>query len=236
MPELRLLTWNTHGGVRTRREGGTPFDLADVLTKADADVCVLQEVSWPDAEEAAVQQAAARRGDELHELRVFRATRDRWPHRSGDGDGWGGIAVLTRYPARRLGELPLGRAFGDPQPNRRALHLELDVDGTPVQLVAVHLTSRLPHGPVLNLRRLRPQLPPDDVRAVIAGDCNLWGPPVERLLPGWRRAVRGRTWPDRLPHSQIDHVLVRPDVEVLDTAILDRLGSDHRVVSVSLRV
>ena len=69
--------------------------------------------------------------------------------------------------------------------------------GRPVRLVAVHLTSRLPHGPPLQLRRLARALPPPGTPAVVAGDCNFWGPGVEALLPGWRRAVRGRTWPAR---------------------------------------
>jgi endonuclease/exonuclease/phosphatase (EEP) superfamily protein YafD len=45
----------------------------------------------------------------------------------------------------------------------------------------------------------------------------------------WRRGVTGRTWPAARPHSQIDHVLVRPgDVQVVDAAVLDACGSDHR--------
>ncbi len=73
---------------------------------------------------------------------------------------------------------------------------------------------------------------------MVAGDCNFWGPPVTALLRGWRRAVTGRTWPARAPHSQIDHVLVRPaDVQVLDGAVLpDTGGSDHRPVRAVLRV
>ena len=89
------------------------------------------------------------------------------------------------------------------------MHLELDVDGTPVDLVGMHLTSRLPYGPPIQLRRLAPQLPPPGRPAVVAGDCNFWGPGVRAFLPGWRRAVRGRTWPASRPHSQIDHILVR---------------------------
>jgi endonuclease/exonuclease/phosphatase (EEP) superfamily protein YafD len=71
---------------------------------------------------------------------------------------------------------------------------------------------------------------------VIVGDFNLWGPAVSALLPGWRRAVRGRTWPAHRPHSQIDHVLVRDDVKVVDTAVLDEVGPDHRPVRVTLRL
>jgi endonuclease/exonuclease/phosphatase (EEP) superfamily protein YafD len=88
----------------------------------------------------------------------------------------------------------------------------------------------------MQLRNLRRRLPPPGQRAVIVGDFNLWGPAVSALLPGWRRAVRGRTWPAHRPHSQIDHVLVRDGVEVVDAAVLGEVGSDHRPVRVTLRL
>ncbi len=71
---------------------------------------------------------------------------------------------------------------------------------------------------------------------MLAGDCNLWGPPVMAVLgDGWRRAVTGRTWPARRPHSQIDHVLVRPgDVRVVDAAVGGDVGSDHRPLRLRL--
>ncbi len=88
----------------------------------------------------------------------------------------------------------------------------------------------------MQLRRLRPQLPPPEQPTVIVGDFNLWGPAVAAMLPGWRRAVRGRTWPAHRPHSQIDHVLVRDDVDVVDATILGEVGSDHRPLRVTLRL
>ena len=101
----------------------------------------------------------------------------------------------------------------------------------------VHITSRLPHGPPLQLRRLARLLPPPGTPAVVAGDCNFWGPAVEVLLPGWRRGVRGRTWPRAAPHSQIDHVLTRPaDVTVVSGRVLDDVGSDHLPIRVELEL
>src|SRR5262249_9740252 len=145
-----------------------------------------------------------------------------------------GIAVLSRLPSTRVGKLPVGPVWPDPARARGALQVELDVDGTAVQLVAVHLTSRLPHGPPVQLTRLRPQLPPPGCPAVIAGDHNFWGPGVVSLLPGWRRAVRGRTWPASRPHSQIDHILVRRDAVVRAAGVLPDVGSDHRPVHARL--
>jgi endonuclease/exonuclease/phosphatase (EEP) superfamily protein YafD len=114
---------------------------------------------------------------------------------------------------------------------------ELDVEGIAVQLVGVHLSSRLPHAPPIQLRRLARQVPAAGVPTIVAGDCNFWGPGVRALFRGWRRAVRGRTWPATRPHSQIDHVLVRPaDIEVLGGRVLADVGSDHRPVRVRLRI
>jgi endonuclease/exonuclease/phosphatase family metal-dependent hydrolase len=125
----------------------------------------------------------------------------------------------------------------DPAATRSAVHVELDVGGDPLELVAVHLTSRLPYGPPMQLARLRRALPPPDRRAVVVGDLNFWGPPSVALLrDGWRRSLRARTWPAHRPHSQIDHLLVRDDVEVVDAEVLRDVGSDHRPIRVTLRL
>jgi endonuclease/exonuclease/phosphatase family metal-dependent hydrolase len=131
--------------------------------------------------------------------------------------------------------IPVGDVPGDTALRRCALHLALDVGGHDIDLVAVHLSSRLPYAPPMQLRNLRRRLPPRDRRTVLVGDFNLWGPAVVAMLPGWRRAVRGRTWPAHRPHSQIDHVLVRDDVEVVDSAVLGEVGSDHLPLRVTLR-
>ena len=137
------------------------------------------------------------------------------PGRTSRRDGLGHGTVGLVDPQQTAGPLDRARCrSGASSPttprNAAALHVELDVDGTAVDLVGVHLTSRLPYGPPIQLRRLAPQLPTPGRPAVVAGDCNFWGPGVRTLLPGWRRAVRGRTWPASRPHSQIDHILVRP--------------------------
>ena len=59
---------------------------------------------------------------------------------------------------------------------------------------------------------------------------------MRTLLPGWRRAVLGRTWPASRPHSQIDHILVRPQIGVVDSAVLGDVGSDHRPVRATLTI
>jgi endonuclease/exonuclease/phosphatase family metal-dependent hydrolase len=239
MPKLSLATFNTHYGVRpARRPPAEPYDLEAALAALDTDVIVLQEVWRPDAQRGPADEAAAALGYELEYVVTGPATTDaRWPRLTLRGAGESGIAVLSRVPLRRLGAPAVGPTPGDPAPCRRALEVELDAHGSAVRLVALHLTSRLPHGPPLQLRRLARALPPRGIPAVVAGDCNFWGPGVEALLPGWRRAVRGRTWPARAPHSQIDHVLTRRgEIEVIAGEVMDDAGSDHRAVRVELAV
>ncbi len=249
VPDLTIVSFNAHAGMRPRpiafprrararalRSGRGPFDLARVLEGFDADVIVVQESYRPDAGTAAVATAARARGFALHEATFGRAVIEPWPHLVREGTGTKGLAVLTRLPARRLPDLPIVRVPADPAPTRCALRLELDVAGEPLELVAVHLTSRLPHGPPIQMARLRRALPPPDRRAIVVGDLNFWGPSSVALLRGWHRTVWGRTWPAHRPHSQIDHVLARDDVEVLDGEVLDDVGSDHRPIRVRLRL
>jgi len=255
MNELSVVTLNLHGGQRNRgistprlRPHGPPpekaatngaFDVAGALRSFDADVLVLQESWWPDEGPAAVDLVAADSGATVHWASFGRGIVEPWPHiisaRPHRARGRIGLAVVSRVPAQLVEMIPVGDVPGDPALRRCALHVALDVGGQDLDLIAVHLSSRLPYAPPMQLRNLRRRLPPPDRRSVIVGDFNLWGPAVTALLPGWRRAVRGRTWPAHRPHSQIDHVLVRNDVEVVDAAVLDEVGSDHRPVRVTLR-
>jgi endonuclease/exonuclease/phosphatase (EEP) superfamily protein YafD len=103
-----------------------------------------------------------------------------------------------------------------------------------VTVVGTHM-SHLTYGAPVQFVRLRRHLS-DLVHgpAVLAGDMNLWGPPVAALLPGWRRALAQPTWPAWRPHSHVDHLLVRGGLEVLEAAVLPMAGSDHRPVRARL--
>jgi endonuclease/exonuclease/phosphatase family metal-dependent hydrolase len=236
VPELSIASFNTHYGFRARpNPPRTPYDLAAALKVLDADIVVIQELFRPDSVTGPLDEAARGAGLVVHHEPTGRATQQgRWPRLRIDGEGTVGIAVLTRFPVRTLGTILVGPTPGDPAPARTALHVEVDVAGDPLRLVAVHLTSRLPHGPLIQLHRLARGVR-DDRPTVIAGDCNFWTPGVRGALRSWRRAVRGRTWPARRPHSQIDHILVRPEVHVRGGEVLPDVGSDHRPVRTDLR-
>jgi endonuclease/exonuclease/phosphatase family metal-dependent hydrolase len=254
--ELSVVTFNVHGGQRHRgvstprlRRNRPPpptassngaYDVTGALRALDADVLVVQEGWWPDDAPSAVDVVAAERDATVHWASFGRGSVDPWPHvisaRPHRTRGRFGLAVVSRVPARLVEMIPVGDLPGDPALRRCALHMALDVGGYDLDLIAVHLSSRLPYAPPMQLRNLRRRLPRPDRRTVLVGDFNLWGPAVVAMLPGWRRAVRGRTWPAHRPHSQIDHVLVRDDVEVVDAAVLGEVGSDHLPLRVTLRL
>lgn len=148
--------------------------------------------------------------------------------------GQWGIAVLSRFPVTAHRVLDLGHLPRD-RVRRAALVLDVDVAGHALTVVGTHM-AHLSYGSPVHYRRLGRLLDAGSRSgpAVLAGDMNLWGPPVGALLPGWRRAVRGRTWPAWRPHSQVDHILVRGPVDVLGGEVLPMAGSDHRPVRARL--
>jgi endonuclease/exonuclease/phosphatase family metal-dependent hydrolase len=62
----------------------------------------------------------------------------------------------------------------------------------------------------------------------------MWGPIVSGALPGWRRAVRGRTWPAPRVQHQLDHILVNGKVRAFDGTVCEFTGSDHLPVRATL--
>jgi len=235
MPDLTLAAFNSHYGLcAPPHPPRTPYDVPAAIRRLAADIIVIEELWRPDGVHGIVDDVAAELGLDLVYEQTGRATAiKRWPHITPRGEGSVGIAVLSALPMRRVGAIRLGPTPGDPAPNRTALHVEVTVEGEPLQVIAVHLTSRLPFGPPLQLRRLAGAIP-EDGAAVVAGDCNFWGFGVRAFMRRWKRAVRGRTWPARHPHSQIDHVLVRPWMHVRASEVLPDLGSDHRPVRAAI--
>lgn len=141
--------------------------------------------------------------------------------------GHWGIAVLSRFPIRSHRVLELGRLERD-RAGRAAVVADIELPGVRLTVAGTHMTH-LTYGSPLHFRRLRELLAAEvgEGPGVLAGDMNLWGPPVSLLLPGWRRAVRGRSWPAWRPHSQVDHILVHGPVGVAGGEVLGMVGSDH---------
>ena len=151
--------------------------------------------------------------------------------------GTWGIAVLVRpeLPIEATRLVPMSTLRAD-RVRRAALVVDVVVEGHPISVAGTHM-SHLHMGSHRNWAELRRQLRtearPD---AVLAGDMNTWGPLVHLFLPGWQRAVIGRTWPSWKPHSQIDHILVRGALRAEDGVVLPHAGSDHRPIRAELAV
>jgi endonuclease/exonuclease/phosphatase family metal-dependent hydrolase len=242
VPELTAASWNVHWGRSDRHDGYAPFDLVDACGSLEADVLVLQETWAPDGEVAQHDAVAEALGMSVVAVPMSRSTVEPRPgltsradptRATGAGD-WC-LALLSRKPIRttRVVELPPLRL--DPS-SRVVLLAEVDVDGTNLTVVGTHF-SHLEFGAPLHARALRRAMPPADRPAVLLGDMNVWGWAVAAMVPsGWRRTVRGKTWPSRRPRHQLDHIVATPSVEVIRAEVLPHLGSDHRAVRARLRV
>jgi endonuclease/exonuclease/phosphatase family metal-dependent hydrolase len=239
--ELTLGTFNLHMG---RGSGGHAAPFYDVVTAAkevDTDVLVLQEAWVPDEGAGNVVDIATALGYEIADtFAVARATchdQVRLAGREGPaGDGDWQIAVLSRLPIIESRVAPIGPQLPR-DPGRRAL-IVTTVDaggGAPFTVAGTHLP--LLKDPVWRLvPAIRAALPDADAPAAFAGDMNMWGWCIDRVVPRyWRRVVRGRTYAAHRPHSQTDHVLVTRPVEVVEAAVIPQVMSDHRPLRTRLR-
>jgi endonuclease/exonuclease/phosphatase family metal-dependent hydrolase len=151
------------------------------------------------------------------------------------GDGCWSLALITRKPIRASRTIDIWQLPLDPW-RRCLLRAELDIDGTNLNVVGTHF-AHLEVGSPLQSRALRRGLPPADRPGILVGDMNMWGWTIDAMTPsGWRRAVRGKTWPAPRPRHQIDHLLVTPSVEVVRGEVLADVGSDHLPIRARLRV
>jgi endonuclease/exonuclease/phosphatase family metal-dependent hydrolase len=144
--------------------------------------------------------------------------------------GTWGIAVLTRLEVRASRTFYFGQLPTDPA-RRGVIVTELaPAPGAPsLHVVGTHLAHLSQGSPrhIAVLRRAVRDLV--GAPAVLAGDMNLWGPPLSLLLPGWSRAVRGRSWPtwSRWLLAQTDHLLVSRALRATSGEVLRVPGSDH---------
>jgi endonuclease/exonuclease/phosphatase family metal-dependent hydrolase len=161
---------------------------------------------------------------------LARRSRPRWDQARR---GTWGIALLSRLPVRGVRAIELGRLRRDPAQRRSAVLAEVAVDGSAITVVGTHL-AHFTHGSPILLERLRRELPRAGQPGVLAGDMNFWGPPLSLGLPGWRRAVRARTYPSWRAHSQIDHIFVTGAVAVISGGPVAVGRSDHLAVRTRL--
>jgi endonuclease/exonuclease/phosphatase family metal-dependent hydrolase len=175
----------------------------------------------------------------IRSRKTLRLDGERWTSSKGPPDrsfvrGQWGIALVSRLPVRDVEIIPLGHLRRDAA-RRAVIRGVVDLEGGPLTIHGTHM-SHITHGSHAQYRLLGTKLPPVTTAALLAGDMNLWGPPVSSYVRGWRRSITGRTWPAPRPHSQLDHVMVTPPVSVTAARIGEFAGSDHRPVVVTLSV
>ncbi|MBK5287399.1 MAG: endonuclease/exonuclease/phosphatase family protein [Acidimicrobiia bacterium] len=235
MAEFSVASFNLHWGVDMR---GHAFDVLGAVQTIDADVVVLPESWRPGDRPAVIDELASVTGATLHDVAFISDRNPAKPRRlqvGGGPAGTCGLAVLSRLPVLGATTVPLPTAPGDVIEQRQAIILEVEVGGSAVAIAGIHASHRL-WGSLPQLRTLDRALARRSVPSVIAGDFNMWGPPIAATLRNRRRAVRGRTWPAWRPHSQIDHIWIEDRFDVIDTAIGPNVGSDHRSVRATLQV
>jgi endonuclease/exonuclease/phosphatase family metal-dependent hydrolase len=237
MGELRVMTWNIKGSATPRLDA-----ISDLVRTHDPDVLVLQEVRRYQAGRIAGLLGWSRP--------VWVLKHNAWWPLWWMAEG---MAVAASTPVAPFDPVLLTPGVSRRSHRRRLLvPVELAVDGRPVLLFDVHLSS----GPELRPTRLAQAmqlvgLPPAEVPVVVAGDLNddPDSPVIAALLDAgfvdaWAEAGGGRpgdTIPANEPRRRIDYVLAR-GLEVLDAYVPDDVGpamsglSDHRPVVASLRL
>lgn len=240
MRDMTLGSFNLHMGRGTPGHDAPLYDVVAAAKEVDTDVLVLQEAWAPDDAESQVDTIATALDYQVAcSFSVARASchdQVRLVAREGrEGNGDWVIAILSRLPVTHTDVRRIGPQLRR-DPGRRALLVAtLEVEGEPFTVASTHMP--LMKDPVWRLApAIRAALPPVEAAAAFAGDMNMWGWCVDRLTPkGWRRTVRGRTYPAHRPHSQPDHILVTPRVEVVTGEVVPQRMSDHRPIRAHLR-
>ncbi len=226
-----IASLNMHGGVD---RFGLPYDIEAACHQLKADVIALQEV-WQPAEGPDQLTAIA---DRLGLRLIYAALTTRTSHshlrvgpdtRPGD---WG-IAILTAHPVLSYQVVPLGRAPGDAIPRAAQVVTVAMPGGRAPRVANTHLTHRF-SSPV-QLLLLAGRLAAGTEPTVITGDLNMPGA-ATMVAAGYRRALRGPTYPAHRPVLQLDHFLMGPRISADGAEVLIGVGSDHLPIRAHLRI
>ena len=217
---MKLATWNIHRCIGRDGEK-SPERCAAVLQEIDADVIALQELESRPGHELDVLAYLAR---EAGARAIAGSTMI-------EQDAHYGNALLTRLPVRVVRRHDLSVSGREP---RGALDVDLDLDGSRLQMIATHLGLR----PAERREQVRRLLPLFDTGehdlVVLTGDLNewfLWGRPLRMLHRIFPHASHRRTWPAYAPLFALDRIWVHPHNALRTLAAhrsqLARVASDH---------
>jgi endonuclease/exonuclease/phosphatase family metal-dependent hydrolase len=208
----------------------------------DADIYILPETWVPEGEQYRLPPRVLQWA-EMEDKNIFHARSVGVIRQDGKTRHRGELhtAIVTSFPMLETREFLLPKHPSDPSAERKVVAALLQTTGNkPLWVVGVHLSSRVTFVPIHNVRHLRKfikQLSLDGYPIVIGGDFNLWGWWVRIFLrKGFRRAVRGTSWPSELPHSQIDHILISEGITLSSGAVCQPGFSDHRAIVAEIKL
>lgn len=164
-----------------------------------------------------------------------RRRRERDARGGGEVGEWG-VGLFTRHRVESVTTVPVRQLRRD-KTGRTVIWANLvDPQGQRYVAIALH-GPHLSHGSLLHYRGLARyiDLHSDARPIVMAGDFNCWRPLLRVVFPKWRSAIRARTWPAWMAHSQIDHVLLRGQWSVTKTSTV-HTGSDHLALAIELNL
>ncbi len=226
---ITLASLNMHGGVDRH---GTPYDVGAACHHLKGDIITLQE-AWRPARQPDPVAAAA---DSLGVAARFHAlaadtTLARLRVGPDTSPGSWGLAVLTALPVLGYDVIDLGQSPGDAIRRGAQLVTVATPGGGTLRVANAHLTHRFT-SPV-QLLWLVSRLAASDEPTVIVGDLNM--PRAATLVAfGYRRVLRGRTFPAHRPLVELDHVLTGRGVTGTDGEVLSGVGSDHLPIRAQL--
>ena len=219
LPEVRLATWNIHGGVGGDRRHDVER-IVRVLREIDADVVALQEVTPLALEEGVLREVRDTLGMHVAPSRT---------HCKRDADY--GNALLSRFPLRKVTSIDLSVSAREP---RNAIDARIDVHGHELRVVATHLGLK-PSERRVQVQRILAQFEHAPMGpAVVMGDVNewyLWGRPLRWLHRRFAVTRAPATFPARRPMLKLDRIWAHPAraLESLEVhrSPLARIASDH---------
>lgn len=241
---LRVMTYNVHSCIGMDGKL-SPERIARVIARRQPDIVALQELDVGRMRTEGIDQAhliARYLEMEFHFHPALHIAEERY-----------GNAILTHLPMRLIKAGPLPGLRGKPSLEPRgALWVEIDVHGTPIQVLTTHL------GLLSQERRAQTEAllsaewlghPDSRGPVILCGDLNaLPSSRVCRLIrnrlkdaqAGQNRQGPRGTFFGRFPAARIDHIFVDTGFEVTGIEVpaneLARVASDHLPLIVDLKL
>ena len=229
---IRVASYNMRKAIGTDRRR-RPERTLEVLNELAADVIALQE-----ADRRFGSRASALPLHMIEEHSDYRPVE--LDTRAGSL-GWHGNALLVRKSVEVLEHHLFHLPSLEP---RGAVLAEINLDGTPLRVVGMHLDlsglwrRRQAHAILSHLRERDGDLP-----TVLMGDLNEWssqGGCLRDFAAHHLFAPCGRSFHARRPIAQLDRIMVTPDLEIVGSgahaSATARRASDHLPIWAELRL